>query len=106
MPDDYGHPPSGTISADEATYRLDNREFPRVTVESIEERIEAATYAHEGTTTVAFIRMCNGYVSVGTSACVDPRNYDAELGKRLAYEDAFRALWPLEGYLLAERQRR
>lgn len=30
-------------------------------------------------------------------------NFDMALGRKYSYEDAFNKLWPLEGYLLAER---
>ena len=57
------------------------------------------------TTTVCALFLPNGFmVSVGTSACVDPANFDEELGKQLSFQDAHRkavdALWELEGYRL------
>ena len=33
---------------------------------------------------------------------MDPAHFNQEKGEAKAYEDAFRKLWPLEGYLLAE----
>ena len=33
----------------------------------------------------------------------DAENFDKELGKKFAYEDALRQMWPLEAYLLRER---
>ena len=47
----------------------------------------------------------NGFkVGYGESACVDPANFDSELGKKYAKERAEQAakdkLWELEGYLL------
>jgi hypothetical protein len=53
--------------------------------------------------TVAIITMANGYVLVGKSAPADPANYDYELGRNFAREDAIRQLWALEGYALRER---
>ena len=47
--------------------------------------------------------MENGYTIKGLSACVDAANFDIGLGRNYAYEDAFRQIWPLEGYLLAQR---
>ena len=46
--------------------------------------------------------MENGYVVVGTSACVDPLKFNQALGEKYSYENAIDKLWPLEGYLLAE----
>lgn len=47
--------------------------------------------------------MENGYVVVGVSAPASPENFDPELGKKFAYENAIRQLWPLEGYVLREK---
>jgi hypothetical protein len=60
------------------------------------------TVLPDTTTTVCQIFMENGYVVLGTSACVDPNNFSAATGEKYAFEDAVNKLWPLEGYLLAE----
>lgn len=79
--------------------------FPKVTKESIEARIRSIEYFHIGlTVTLCSITMVNGFSIRGESACVDPRNFDIEIGKTLAYKDAFAKIWAFEGYLLAERQ--
>ncbi len=53
--------------------------------------------------TVCLITMKNGFILVGKSAPADPENFDLELGKQFAYEDAVRQIWPLEAYLLREQ---
>lgn len=53
--------------------------------------------------TVCMLVMQNGFVVIGRSAPASPENFNAELGRALAYEDAVRQIWPLEGYLLRER---
>lgn len=45
----------------------------------------------------------NGYTVTGESACASPENFDPELGRRFAREDAFKKIWPLMGYALRER---
>lgn len=59
-----------------------------------------------GTTTVCQIVLQNGFtVAIGTSSCVDPSNFNYELGMKYAKEDALKKaedkLWELEGYRLA-----
>lgn len=49
-------------------------------------------------TTLCLITTKNGFSVIGVAAPVDPINYDAELGRKFAYEDAVRKLWPLLGY--------
>jgi len=55
------------------------------------------------TLTIYIIVMKNGHKVVGTSAPADGKNFDADLGRKFAREDAIRQLWPLEGYALRER---
>lgn len=53
--------------------------------------------------TVCVLEMSNGFTMIGKSAPASPENFDPEKGKRFAYEDAIKQLWPLEGYALRER---
>lgn len=55
------------------------------------------------TLTVCVLYTASGGTIVGQSACVDPANFDAALGKKLARENAVNQLWQLEGYLLLNR---
>lgn len=55
-----------------------------------------------GVLSVCFLIMKNGFVVIGKSAPASPENFNAELGKKLAYEDAVRQLWPLFGFALRE----
>ena len=82
------------------------RPYDKVTKEGIEKRIKGSSYMvlPDSTVTVCNILLENGFSVRGESACVDPRNFDMEIGRQLAYRDAFSKLWPLEGYLLAERR--
>lgn len=54
------------------------------------------------TLTVAVVTTVNGFQLVGKSACADPANYNQEIGEKVAFDDAFKQLWALEGYLLRE----
>jgi hypothetical protein len=53
--------------------------------------------------TICVLELANGYTVLGKSACASPENFDAELGKRIAREDAVKQIWPLEGYLLRQQ---
>lgn len=53
--------------------------------------------------TVCILVMVNGFTVIGKSAPASSENFDPEKGKRFAYEDAIKQLWPLEGYALRER---
>lgn len=56
-----------------------------------------------GCLTICVLVLHNGFTVVGKSACASPENFDAELGERIALEDAKRQLWPLLGYALRDR---
>lgn len=56
--------------------------------------------------TLCVVVMTNGFTIVGKSAPASPENFDAELGKKLAYEDAVRQIWPLMGFALRDRLHR
>lgn len=42
----------------------------------------------------------SGFTVAGRGACVDPANFDLEIGRRVARDDAANQLWQLEGYRL------
>ncbi len=52
---------------------------------------------------ICILTMKNGFTVVGTSAPASPENFKAELGQKLAYEDAVRQLWPLMGFALRDK---
>lgn len=50
--------------------------------------------------TICVLTLKNGFTIVGKSACASPENYDAELGHKIARDDARKQIWALEGYAL------
>lgn len=52
---------------------------------------------------VCILVMQNGFVVIGKAAPASAKNFNRDLGRKFAYEDAIRQLWPLEGYALRER---
>ena len=45
----------------------------------------------------------NGFTVTGESACASPENFDADIGRRIARQNAVNKVWPLMGYALKER---
>lgn len=85
----------------------------KVTPEQIQALVDSLTFQFERvgdtTTTACWAFLPNGFsVAHGESACVDPANFDFELGKKYAKErclqDARNKLWELEGYVLAKER--
>ena len=42
----------------------------------------------------------NGFTVTGESACASPENFDAEVGRKVARQNAINKVWPLMGYEL------
>ena len=45
----------------------------------------------------------NGFTVTGESACASPENFDAELGRKIARQNAVNKIWPLLGFALKQR---
>ncbi len=95
---------------------------PRITPQDIEANITSEWYINAGDGVVPddfqpqvpanhplrLLTFCvlvlkNGFTVTGESACASPENFDAELGKKIARQNAINKVWPLMGYALKER---
>lgn len=78
---------------------------PRLSPEKIDAVIVGEDYyVFPGTTkTVCCLKLRNGFSVIGESATVSLANFDQEIGRKVAREDARKKIWMLEGYLLKER---
>ena len=45
----------------------------------------------------------NGFTVTGESACASPENFNAEIGRKIARENAVAKVWPLMGYELRSK---
>ena len=45
----------------------------------------------------------NGFTVTGESACASPENFDAELGRKIARQNAVAKIWPLLGFSLKQK---
>ena len=45
----------------------------------------------------------NGFTVTGESACASPENFDAEVGRKIARQNAVNKVWPLMGYELRSK---
>lgn len=98
---------------------------PRITPADIEEAIASEHYftaedgvgrANRGQTSecgknpiaLSLLTFCvlvlrNGFTVTGESACASPENFDAEIGRKIARQNAVEKVWPLLGYALKEK---
>ena len=49
---------------------------------------------------VVSAKLKNGFIIVESSACVDPLNFDVEIGRQICCDKIKNKLWELEGYKL------
>lgn len=53
--------------------------------------------------TFCVLTLRNGFMFTGESACADPSFYNAEIGRKVARENAINKCWPVMGYALRSR---
>lgn len=53
--------------------------------------------------TFCILTLRNGFAVTGESACASPENFDAEIGRKIARQNAVAKIWPLMGYALKSR---
>lgn len=89
----------------EEELRAKGLDAPRLSPELIDETIvDEDFYVFPGSQlTACCLTLRNGYTVTGESACASPKNFNAEIGRKIARSHAREKIWGLEGYLLKER---
>ncbi len=64
---------------------------------------QAETAVSHPLLTFCVLVLRNGFTVTGESACASPENFDAEIGRKIARENAVNKIWMLEGYLLKQK---
>lgn len=72
----------------------------KLTEEHLKSLVTEETYVRpgNGTLTVAVLTIGGSTTVIGESNVLNPANFDPEIGRRMAYQDAIDKLWQLEGY--------
>lgn len=78
---------------------------PRITPKDLDDAIAHIDYHVFPRTmlTVCCLTLKNGFTVTGESACVSPENFNAEIGRKIAFGHARDKIWPLLGYLLKDK---
>ena len=53
--------------------------------------------------TFCVLVLANGFTVTGESACASPGNFNTEIGRKVARENAKQKIWPLMGYALKQQ---
>lgn len=78
----------------------------KVSQEDIDELLDKAQINIEtilNKCTVVTVELENGFILTESSACIDSKNYDEEIGKQICLEKIENKLWELEGYKLQDK---
>lgn len=100
----------------EAEIKAKNLTAPRLTPKDIDDAIVAEysgrasdlfkgcpTLPSMECLTICVLVLKNGFTVTGESACASPENFNAELGYKIARDNARGKIWQLEGYLLRSK---
>lgn len=76
----------------------------RVTPQEVEEAIAEVKHVKIGKKiTVCHLTLKDGHEVIGMSGVVNPENFDAEIGNRVAYDKALDSVWKHMGSILQDR---
>ncbi|MFB8927120.1 Gp49 family protein [Xanthomonas arboricola pv. juglandis] len=67
------------------------------------EAVVAGVHGELRLLTFCVLRLRNGFTVTGESACASPENFDAELGRKIARQNAVAKIWPLLGFRLRDK---
>ena len=71
-------------------------------VDTTKEKAPLPPYQAHRLLTFCVITLKNSFTVTGESACASPENFDADIGRKIARENAVEKIWLLEGYLLKQ----
>lgn len=69
----------------------------------IDEASGTRTHESLGMLTFCVLVLKNGFTVTGESACASPENYNPEIGRKIARQNAEQKIWPLMGYHLKQQ---
>jgi hypothetical protein len=70
----------------------------KIKVEELESLINCVTYKVDHTLTICILELNCGFKVVGHCVCLNPEDFNKEIGKNISYDNAFAKLWGFEGY--------
>lgn len=75
-----------------------------ITEEHILDTISTEQFMKIGKKTmICCLILKNGFEVIGSGSCVDPDNFNENIGKRISRDKAIEKVWELEGYILQDK---
>ena len=82
---------------------MSNNTVTQEQIDALLANAQVETVTAAGKCTIVVVALQNGFVLVESSACVDPANYDIEIGHNICMKKIKDKLWELEGYALQKK---
>jgi hypothetical protein len=97
--------PQATEQKVEDEIRAKGKTAPRITPDMLDAEIVDEDYRVFPRTqlTICVLTLKNGFTVTGESACADPANFDADLGRMIARDNARNQIWPFLGFRLKDQ---
>ena len=70
----------------------------KITAEEINGLISGTEYTIIDTMTHCRIKMKCGFVFTGESACMNPADFNKDIGEKISYQNAFNKIWSHLGF--------
>lgn len=69
-----------------------------------QDELTRLTGAHDALALLTFcvLHLRNGFTVTGESACASPENFEPEIGRKIARQNAVQKIWPLLGFRLRD----
>lgn len=94
------HPSAIHSEADVREWLDANATAPRVTESAVNAAIDREDYLTHGVTTICVLTLTNGYKVIGHSTPASEENFNPDVGRFYARENAKRQIWPLLGFAI------
>lgn len=89
-----------SITIEKGLYNMSDIRISNEQINKIVDESEIETIKLGEKTTVVQMKLKNGFVITESSSCVDPANYDQEVGRSICISRINEKIWMLEGYRL------
>lgn len=100
------------VTPDDVEANIDSEHY-FIAADAVDSKLNATSIHHgdcEGfiPTSLELLTFCvlvlrNGFTVTGESACASRENFDAEVGRKIARQNAVAKIWPLMGYELRSK---
>lgn len=77
----------------------------KVTTDQVRSKIKSESYLvlPDGRSTLCVLILQNGFTVTAVSHCANAADFSMDIGRKIAFEDAFNKVWAFEAYVLQQK---